>query len=128
MGRRLAGNGMHPDAVVCSPAVRALETARIISRELDFPWDEIRTAGEAYLADCDTLLDLVRGLDDRAGRALFVGHNPGCSELAHALVRGFSQELPTCAVLWVDLAADTWAGVRRRCGTLRWYDWPGSLS
>jgi phosphohistidine phosphatase len=126
IGRRLAARELHPAAVVTSPALRALETARIISRELDFPWDEICAEKAAYLADGEALFDLVRGLDDRAQSALLVGHNPGCSELARALARGFAQELPTCAAVSVDLPADTWAGVRRGSGSLRWYDYPGS--
>jgi phosphohistidine phosphatase len=124
MGRRLARCKTHPEAIVTSPAARALATARLIARELDFPWNDIRTAKPAYNADAGTLLDLVRGLDDGAELALLVGHNPGVSELAQALVRDFAQELPTAAVVAIDLPADTWAGVRRGSGSLRSYDYP----
>lgn len=124
MGRRLARCKVHPDAVVASPAQRTLATARIIARELDFPWNEIRTAKPVYLADDGELLDLVRELDVRVECALLVGHNPGVSELAHLLVRDFTQELPTCAVVSIDLPADTWAGVKRGSGSLRSYDYP----
>jgi phosphohistidine phosphatase len=124
MGRRLARREGHPDAIVASPAVRALETAKLIARELDFPWDQIRTVKAAYLADAGTLLDLVRGFDDAAQSALLVGHNPGISELARALARDFAQELPTAAVVSLDLPADTWASVPTGRGSLRWYDFP----
>lgn len=124
MGRRLAARGEHPDTVVCSTAARTLQTARLICRELDFPWGEIRTVKAAYLADLETLLDLVRAVDEPARTALLVGHNPGCTELAQALARDFGQELPTCAVVALDLPADTWCGVRRRSGDLRWYYFP----
>jgi len=126
MGRRLARGKVHPDAIVTSPAQRALATARLIARELDFPWDEISTAKPAYLADAATLLDLVRELDDRVEIALLVGHNPGVSELAQTLARGFRQEMPTGAVVAIDLPADTWAGVRRG-GGLRSYDYPKNV-
>lgn len=124
MGRRLARGRVHPDAMVASPAERTLATARLIARELDFRWDEIRTEKSIYLAAAGTLLDLVRELDDRVETALLVGHNPGVSELAHALVRSFEQDLPTGAVVTIDLPADTWAGVRRGSGALRSYDYP----
>jgi len=124
MGRRLARIAVHPDAIVTSPAVRTLATAKLIARELDFPWDEIRTAKPAYLADAGDLLDLVRALDVHVESALLVGHNPGVSELAHELVRGFAQDLPTGAVVSIDLPADTWAGVKRGSGSLRSYDYP----
>jgi phosphohistidine phosphatase len=124
MGRRLARGKTHPDAIVTSPAERALATARLIARELDFPWDEIRTDKSIYLADVGSLLDVVRGLDNGAELALLVGHNPGVSELAQSLVKDFAQELPTTAVVAIDLPADTWAGVKRGSGTLRSFDYP----
>jgi len=66
----------------------------------------------------------VRFFDERAESAMIVGHNPGVSELAHALTRGFTEELPTCAIVTIDLPADTWAGVKRGSGSLRSYDYP----
>jgi len=127
MGRRLARGRTHPDAVVASPAARALATAKLIARELDFPWDEIRTVKSAYLAEWRTLLELVRELDTGAESALIVGHNPGVSELAQALLPGFEQNLPTGAVVEIDLAVDTWAGMRRGGGSLRSYDCPKNI-
>jgi len=128
MGRRLARGKVHPDAIVTSPAERALATARLIARELDFPWEEIRTVKSAYLADVGTLMAVVRRIDEGAESALLVGHNPGISELAHALTRNFDQDLPTGAVVSIDLAADTWASVRRSSGSLRSYDYPKNTS
>jgi phosphohistidine phosphatase len=127
MGRRLARGKTHPDAIVTSPAKRALATARLIARELDFPWAEIQTEKAAYLAEVGTLMDVVRRIDEGAESALLVGHNPGVSELAHALARGFDQELPTGAVVEIDLPADTWASVRRSSGSLRLYDYPKNI-
>jgi len=124
MGRRLARGRTHPDAIVTSPAERALATARLVARELDFPWEEIHAEKQIYLAEAGTLLDLVRFFDERAESAMIVGHNPGVSELAHALTRGFTEELPTCAIVTIDLPADTWAGVKRGSGSLRSYDYP----
>jgi phosphohistidine phosphatase len=126
MGRRLARCGTHPDVIVSSPARRALETAKIVARELDFPWSEIRLEKRIYLADLDTLVRVVRGCGDTAETVLLVGHNPGVSELARSLVRRFSEDLPTCGAATVDCAADTWAVVRPGCGSLRRYDRPGS--
>jgi phosphohistidine phosphatase len=128
MGRRLARGKSHPDAIVTSPAERALSTARLVARELDFPWDEIRTDKSIYLANVGSLLDVVRGLDNSAELALLVGHNPGVSELARSLVKDFAQELPTTAVVAIDLPADSWAGVRRGSGSLRSYDYPKNIT
>ena len=128
MGRRIAHSKVHADALVTSPAARTLATARLIARELDFPWTEIRTVKSAYLADPTILLGIVRTFDERSECALLVGHNPGVSELAQDLVRGFAQDLPTGAVVAIDLPTDTWAGVKRGSGSLRSYDYPKNVS
>lgn len=124
MGRRLAHRGVHPEEIVSSPARRALETAKIVARELDFPWGAIRLSKRAYLADPETLLAIVQACPDEVETLFLVGHNPGVSELAHLLVRRFAEELPTCAAVAIDCAADTWGGIRPACGSLRWYEMP----
>jgi phosphohistidine phosphatase len=126
-GRRLAARGTVPDAIVSSPAQRALQTAKIVARELDFPWGSIRREKVAYLADAETLLRVAQLCEEDVGVLMLVGHNPGVSELVRALVRRFDEDLPTCAVAAIDCAADTWGGVRPGCGSLRWFEVPRAL-
>jgi phosphohistidine phosphatase len=126
MGHRLAKRGTQPDAVVSSPAPRALETARIVARELDFPWSEIRFEEGAYEAEGREWLSLLRDLPDNVRCALIVGHNPGLTELVQTLATTFSAQLPTAAVAVLDLAVDTWATLRPGCGSLLLLDSPKS--
>lgn len=128
MGRRLARRGLHPGLVISSPAQRALETAKLIARELDFPWKEIRREKRIYDAEAETLLDVIREIDGGVESALLVGHNPGFTELGRLLARDFQEDLPTAAVLALDFAADTWRGVRRGGGTVLFYDYPKKRS
>ncbi len=52
-GRKAAVNGLQADIIISSPLLRALETARIIARELGYPAQDIRTS--------DLLLELQFG-------------------------------------------------------------------
>ena len=64
-------------------------------------------------------------LDDRAESALLVGHNPGVTELAQALVRGFDAGLPDRRGRRDRPARSTpGPGARRGCGSLRFFDCP----
>lgn len=123
-GRRLAKRGPHPDCVVTSPARRALETAKLIARELDFPWRGIRQDPRIYEADADELLEVVHDLEGAVEIALLVGHNPGFSEFAQLVAKDFREDLPTCGVVVVEFAADTWRGARRGGGRLLVFDSP----
>lgn len=125
MGRRIARRGPHPDYLLTSAAKRAAQTAKLIARELDFPWKEIREERRLYDCGGDKLLALIQGIDAGFEVALVVGHNPDMTEVAQALVSGeFREDLPTCAVLALEFPADTWAAVRPGKGRVIYYDTP----
>jgi phosphohistidine phosphatase len=110
MGERLAKEGVKPDVILSSPAVRALATAQIIAGKLDFRRKDIRVDERLYLADADDLLEVIRELDDEAKRVMLVGHNPGLADLAHRCSSTIS-DMPTCAVAMFGFDAKSWADV-----------------
>ena len=70
-----------------------------------------------YAASSGELLDVVRGLDERHGTVVLVGHNPGVEDLVD-LLTGAWVEMVTSALAVVDLPG-TWAGAAPGTGTLR---------
>jgi phosphohistidine phosphatase len=84
IGRWLHEHGYQPDVVVCSDARRARQTWDLVAPELDGS-PEVRFEPRAYAATAMTLLYLAQELPGRYRTALFIGHNPGLSELATAL-------------------------------------------
>jgi phosphohistidine phosphatase len=86
LGSRLAADGPL-DAVVCSPLVRAVETAVAISRSAQAPEPRIEPA-LAPGATATALLAAVTGL---GSRVVAVAHQPDCSRIAAALT---GEELP----------------------------------
>lgn len=84
MGRFMSAEGLVPDRVLCSTAVRTRETWSLVAPFLgeDLPVTYDRTL---YGASARELLELLRGLPDDVGRVLVIGHNPGVELLALAL-------------------------------------------
>ena len=65
-----------------------------------------------YHASPDTLIDLVRGLPDDCPSVALVGHNPGSTEFANAIVgRNVIDDLPTFGLVLVTLP-NRWADAR----------------
>lgn len=101
------------DAIVTSPAERAYDTAQVVAGVLEFPVDEILTEESIYEASVETLLDLIRDLDDGDHTVLLVGHNPGFSDVINELSIESLVALPTagvCVLLfdaphWIDVSA-----------------------
>lgn len=116
-----------PDRIVSSPALRAITTARLFADTLGIDSHQLLIQPRVYEAALPTLLRLVRGFDDEARHVMLFGHNPGLSELAHALARCPFDDLPTCAVVQIALPVDHWAQLAEHDGTLRDYQFPKRL-
>jgi phosphohistidine phosphatase len=83
-------------AVVCSPALRTLQTWQLVAPELGGT-PTFRTEPRVYAASVRDLVTVVRGLPAAAGTALLIGHNPGLSELV-AELSGEELDLKTCSI------------------------------
>ncbi|MEO8747824.1 MAG: histidine phosphatase family protein [Rhodanobacter sp.] len=89
-GAWLAANGVAPDRVLCSPARRTEETARLVLEQLGKAPVPLK-ASEIYDATPGELLALLDQHDD-ARIVMLVGHNPGIERLVALLVEGRSDQ------------------------------------
>jgi len=124
IGREMRAHGLDPDLVLSSPAKRAAETVEAVARG----YGPLRPNFEPriYEASADCLIEVVRGVDDKAERLLLVGHNPGLErlliELAHNDERGLRNRVaagyPTAALAIVELQANHWSEVAPGSGKI----------
>ena len=110
VGERLAKRRAKPDLILSSPATRAVMTAEIIAKKLDYKRSNIVLDDRLYAVSADDLLDVIRQLDDKAERVMLIGHNPELTELAHRLSSKITH-LPTCAVAEFSFDAKSWTRV-----------------
>jgi phosphohistidine phosphatase len=110
-----------PDVVLCSSSRRTVDTLDGIRIALP-ERASVELADELYLADANTLLMRLHGLNDKDRCAMLVGHNPGIEDLASLLVGSgdaglrarLAVKFPTGALAalsfdgaWADLDAGT---------------------
>ena len=99
---------MKPDLILSSPARRALKTARIIAKKLDYKLKDIVVDDRLYASEADELLNVIHKLGDKLERVMLFGHNPELTELAHRLSSKITR-MPTCAVAEFTFDAKSWA-------------------
>ncbi len=113
MGRFLARSGFHPDVILSSPKLRALETARIVAAPLDMPVEvDEALGGPLGFGEIERILRS----HGNPGTPLLVGHDPDFSELAAALVGAAGVPLRKGCLVRIDLAVP----IRPGQGLLRW--------
>ena len=103
MGERLARSGYDPDLIVSSSAVRALDTARSVAGKLGYPREHIAVKERLFHAGVSELLQVIRGVDDSVDSLMLFGHNPGLTDLANHLGPKEILNMPTCAVLHLQV-------------------------
>lgn len=113
MGKRLAEAEVTVDAIVASPAMRALATAEAIARKLDFKRKHIAQDELLYSGQLDDLLQLIQKVGDDHKRVMLVGHNPLLSELVLHLA-GKDVNMPTCAVAILKFDSGSWAKIGKK--------------
>ena len=110
MGKRLAKREAIPDLILSSPAKRALKTAQLIAKKLDYKLQDIVVDDRLYATGADELLHLIRKLGAKPKSVMLVGHNPELTELAHHLSSKITH-LPTCAIAEFTIEAKSWTTI-----------------
>ena len=83
IAKHLRREGAIPELVLCSSAIRTLETLERIEPELEGA--KVRIETRVYEASAGELLALLRELPDDVGSAMLIGHNPGLEDLIAGL-------------------------------------------
>ena len=110
MGKRLAKRDVKPDLILSSPAKRALTTAEIIAKKLDYKLKDIVVDDRLYAGAVNDLLNVIHKLGDKLERVMLFGHNPELTELAHRLSSEITH-MPTCAIAEFTFNAKLWSNI-----------------
>lgn len=85
MGMYLRQQGLIPDCMVVSGARRAKETARLMLEALSLSEKNVIYDKELYLADFETLQEVIEVYASANKRLLVLAHNPGMDDLVSHL-------------------------------------------
>ncbi|MCC7258832.1 MAG: histidine phosphatase family protein [Gammaproteobacteria bacterium] len=108
IGRRLRNAGARPSLILVSPAVRALQTARLVAQELGYPQEFLQRETDLYLASPAAILAVLARQDDSFHDILVCGHNPGLTDLANGLTDAGIVDLPTCGFVVIEATLRQW--------------------
>jgi phosphohistidine phosphatase len=96
-GRWLAGRGLEPDAVLCSPARRTRQTWQAVAAELGREASVPNLDDTLYAAEVGAIWEIIAATGPDVTTLLCVGHNPAMAQLAQDAT-GQPLEFPTSAI------------------------------
>jgi phosphohistidine phosphatase len=121
MAHWIEANGVRPELVLCSSALRACETLAKVEAALGSP--RVVMADSLYAASADELVLRLGRVADGVREVLLVGHNPGLADLCQLLAKPSSerarlaQKLPTGALVTLETESG-WADLEPECATI----------
>ncbi|HZH30118.1 MAG TPA: histidine phosphatase family protein [Pyrinomonadaceae bacterium] len=110
VGQLLRRRQLTPDAIICSTAVRARETADGVIEATGFA-TPLLFRERIYEASVEQLIELISEAGADAEMLLVVGHNPGLEELLERLTGEHAPMLPA-TLARIDLNIHAWDELR----------------
>jgi len=102
MAKRLLTQGIVPQYIFSSPAVRAKKTARYIAKGIGFKRKNIIYDKGLYSAGFSYFIDTIGKHLNEVDVMFMVGHNPTITELAEYLTGDRFFNVPTCGIVGIE--------------------------
>lgn len=112
-----------PEALYSSPATRAVHTAMIFARNLQFPFSAIELNEDLYLCTDKFLLGFIQALDDKYSSVMIFGHNPTMTTFVNKCIEQRIDNVPTSGVACFQFDIARWADASYS-GQLSFFDYP----
>ncbi len=127
VGKYLRKGGHNPDVILSSPAVRAIETAKIIAGMIEYPIKKIWISDPVYFEGSQNILKTIKQLSDEYEKVFLVGHNPTITTLANNFLKDHIDYIPTSGVLCLSFDVDQWKEISIKNGKRKFYITPKIL-
>ena len=119
----LLAQGEVPDRMYTSPATRALHTALIFARSMNYPFVKLKIDERLYEASHAQLMEMVRTMPDTSDSVMFFGHNPTITHFVNRFIEHTIANVPTTGVACLLFPVDSWAEAGNTAN-LAFFDYP----
>ncbi len=118
-------NHASPELILSSTATRALSTALIFARALNYNMDNFVLEKEIYESSAATLLSVLKNQDDSKNSIMLFGHNPGITNLCNNLCQDvFFDNIPTCGIICLSFETRSWKKIAENDSKIKFQQFP----
>ncbi len=132
VGNWMKTQGLIPDLIISSPALRAIDTAKSVCAAMGFPEADIQQDRRLYAEGYERLKTVLSACPARTKKVLLVGHNPELEDLLSYLVGAANipdvEKILATATLARLTMPKNWSDLRSGCASLVSITHPKSIS
>ncbi len=123
MAKMLKMEGIVPDLIVSSPAMRAKTTADYFVKEFGYDAQSVDYQKDIYEAMESDINKVVRDLPDSARVVFLFGHNPSLTYFTNLFNEKPIDNLPTCGIVRIDANVEEWSKFNEKNAKVKglWY-------
>lgn len=127
MGNYFKQQGVMPNLIMVSTAVRTAETYNILAENMQYngkvQWDD-----HLYLAPMQIISKTIRNASNDVDFLMIIGHNPGMESMVEWTNKEMIYaQMPTATAALFELNIDSWSDFSSRIGKLIWLVRPKEL-
>lgn len=101
------------DAIFSSPANRALHTAMIFMRELNYSFSDFQITNELYDFSGTGVRSFINGLHNDYDSVLIFGHNHAFTHIANTLGSTYIENVPTTGLVVLEFNSSDWSSIEK---------------
>jgi phosphohistidine phosphatase len=127
MGKLMKEMRVNSDLMISSPAVRALTTAEIFAKEIDYPKSKIEVNDKIYFASPGEFINELIRINNKYNSVMLFGHNPGITDFLNIICKENIDNMPTCSVACIQFEINSWSDIKNKKGKLTFFEYPKKL-
>lgn len=125
LSKWFAKNQAAPNLILASTATRALNTALIFARAMEFNMTDFKLEKDIYESTVPTLLSIIKKQNDTKNKIMLFGHNPGITNLCNDLCKDvFFENVPTCGIVSISFKSESWKNISKENSKLNFQQFP----
>lgn len=99
------------EIIFTSPAIRALHTSIILSRELSIDSKKVKVCEDLYTFNYNDVLKFIKNINENFSNVVLVGHNPAYTEINNYFSNNNILNLPTARWFSLTFESENWINV-----------------
>ncbi|MCW8803191.1 MAG: histidine phosphatase family protein [Ignavibacteriaceae bacterium] len=123
MGKVLKDKKVKIGLIISSPAKRTKKTAIAIAEKLSYSEKKIMFNEDLYEASSNTLIKVIKKVDEKYDSVMIFAHNPGLTLLNNHISKNYIDNIPTCGIVALQLN-NKWSEVDKNTCKFLFFEYP----